>query len=118
MLEWNPDGSFSYTPNDDFVGIDSILYRTSMEESASRLAVATLYVTEPEIAPESDEVANEEAGDGGIAEIASSQVDAAPAEDTMGEIALEETTNDPHQCWDSIIASGEDFWLEIRGVFS
>ncbi|MFN3192487.1 MAG: Ig-like domain-containing protein [Aureliella sp.] len=118
VLDWNSDGSFSYSPNEDFVGIDSILYRTSMDDSASRLAVATLYVTEPEITPESDESSGEEI----VVEVPADEMADQILLDTNlevgGEIALEETTGNPHECWDSLFASGDDFWFEIRGVFS
>ncbi|MEM7476835.1 MAG: Ig-like domain-containing protein [Planctomycetota bacterium] len=48
-LEMQSDGSFEYTPSSDFAGIDSVIYRTHEGENSSHLAVATLYVSTPEV---------------------------------------------------------------------
>lgn len=51
-------GLFRYTPNPDFVGVDSFTYRARDEEGAlSEPATVTIEVTEPNIAP----VANDDA---------------------------------------------------------
>lgn len=44
QLSLNADGSFVYTPDPGYVGIDSFLYRASDGVSASGIAAATLFV--------------------------------------------------------------------------
>ncbi|MCP3887474.1 MAG: tandem-95 repeat protein, partial [Desulfobulbaceae bacterium] len=47
----NPDGSFTYTPNAGFTGVDSFTYTVSDGTSVSAPITATLYVNPPNIAP-------------------------------------------------------------------
>lgn len=49
VLALNPDGSFSYTPNDRYVGPDSFTYRVSDGQAESNLAAVHLTV-EPRLA--------------------------------------------------------------------
>ena len=46
-LQMSEDGSFQYTPDADYTGTDSILYRATEGDLQSQLAVATLYVNAP-----------------------------------------------------------------------
>jgi hypothetical protein len=43
-LNLNPDGSFDYTPNGGFIGIDKFAYRVSDSHSESTIAEVSLYV--------------------------------------------------------------------------
>ena len=43
----NADGSFTYTPNEGYVGIDSFIYWVNDGEVNSALAAVTIHVTEP-----------------------------------------------------------------------
>ena len=51
QLELNGDGSFAYTPNTDFSGVDSFIYRADDGQSRSHLAVVTLQVSAPNSPP-------------------------------------------------------------------
>lgn len=51
-LELNGDGSFAYTPNTGFSGIDSFIYRADDGQSRSHLAVVTLQVSAPNSPPQ------------------------------------------------------------------
>jgi VCBS repeat-containing protein len=51
-LTLNPDGSFVYTPDPDFRGMDGFLYQASDGTSLSSLAAVTIHVTDPNSAPQ------------------------------------------------------------------
>ena len=47
-LTFNADGSFSYTPQSTFSGIDSFTYRANDGAANSNVAIVTIYVTVPD----------------------------------------------------------------------
>ena len=51
VLTWNPDGSFSYTPNPNFNGTDSFTYETSDGRGGTDTATVTIGVTPVNDAP-------------------------------------------------------------------
>jgi large repetitive protein len=48
-LTLNPDGTFSYTPNEGFFGTDSFTYQANDGTDPSNTATVTLEVPEPEV---------------------------------------------------------------------
>jgi VCBS repeat-containing protein len=46
ILELNPDGSFNYTPNDNFSGVDSFVYQAGNGSANSDLASVVITVTQ------------------------------------------------------------------------
>ena len=54
ILAWNPDGSFSYTPNPNFNGTDSFTYQISDGRGGTDTATVTIAVTPVNDAPVAD----------------------------------------------------------------
>ncbi len=54
-LELSQDGSFVYTPNEGFTGVDSFLYRARSGESISNLAAVTIRVTASNQGPQAND---------------------------------------------------------------
>jgi VCBS repeat-containing protein len=119
-LEINDDGSFAYTPDIDFEGVDSILYRTSDGQTESHLGVTTLYVVaatadpaEDVPSPTGDSTSPDgEAFDGSTPE----------ADTPIGVVAEDDASDhgqDAHlDCWDAVFDDIEQFWFDMRRVIT
>lgn len=106
----NSDGSFEYTPEEEFEGVDSILYRTTDGEMESRLGVATIYVTSP--ATSADPIVeNPEETDAPVA-------DSDLNEEGESDPVSDQNGDHEHDCWDEAFADIESFWFDLRRLFS
>ena len=79
-LVLNPDGSFSYTPDQDFTGIDTFTYRANDGTTDSNLATVTLTVDPvndaPEVSDATFSLAEDSADDSVVGTVSASDVDA------------------------------------------
>lgn len=99
-LQMSEDGSFQYTPNADYAGTDSILYRATEGDLQSQLAVATLYVNAPtpepvdagiaaeDLSPAGENVAEDPCVDpnGAVEAVAEEPIDSAVLDEPVTEI--------------------------------
>ncbi|MFK7735560.1 MAG: Ig-like domain-containing protein [Pirellulaceae bacterium] len=119
-LELNDDGSFEFTPAADFEGVDSILYRTTDGETESRLGVTTLYIGTAIAVPGEDVPSTP--GDPTTPD-GEAPVETPPAVDIpVADIAEDgdaELSQDEHlDCWDAAFEDIEQFWFDMRRMFT